>query len=164
MSSSNTPNSLEETYPSIDLAYDIAVESYKTGVERLDSIDARIQTLTVFTVSVIAVVVSATAGRLSFRSCWFYAAVLLLLLSIAASLYARWTGDIWLLKPSEFHDKWLHKSPAQFKTDLIYWSGCDFLDNMKLVEDKWRLSLFAIILFALAVACLTVWVAAGHHA
>jgi hypothetical protein len=153
---------MTETNTSIDLAYDIAVASYETAVKRLDSVDSRIQTLIAFVVSASAVVFSGTAGRVQFRSTLFALAILSLLGSVGLALYARWNGDTWLLKPNVLRERWLHKSETQFKTDMIYWAGCDFIDNMNLVDRKWRLSLYALILFALEVVFLAVWVAASH--
>ena len=36
---------LEEEYPSVDLAYDLAVRSYDLAVSRADSVDSKIQSL-----------------------------------------------------------------------------------------------------------------------
>ena len=147
---------------SVDLAYDIAVASYDAAVKRLDSIDSRIQTLLAFAVSASAVVFSATAGRIPFHSLWFYGALTFLLASVSFGIYARWYGDIWLLKPNVFYERWLNKDSDTFKRDLIYWAGCDFIDNMNLVDRKWRLSIAVILFFSLEVACLAVWVVVHH--
>ena len=115
-----------------------------------------------FAVSASAVVFSVTAGRLPFRSLWFYSALVSLLGAVGVGIYARWTGDIWLLKPNVFYERWLHKSAPVFKKDLVYWAGRDFIDNMNLVDRKWRLSLAVILFFALEAVFLAVWVVAHH--
>jgi len=102
---------------------------------------------------------SIASGRgIQFHSCWFYAALALLIISIAVGTWARLTGNIRILKPSHLFQEWLGDSEWQFKKDMIYYAGQDFDANMKLVTLKWQCSVAVTLLFVLQAVCQTVWV------
>src|SRR5256885_2190692 len=67
---------LKTLYPSVDLAYQIAVDSYDALVKRVDSIDGRLQKMLALFAPVTATVPVIGAARgLSFHSNWFYGAL-----------------------------------------------------------------------------------------
>jgi hypothetical protein len=83
----------EQTYPSVDLAYQIAVASYDSAVKRLDTIDGRIQTILAFIVSVTVAVPSIGGARgISFNSVWFISAVVVTVAAIGIGIYAPTGG------------------------------------------------------------------------
>jgi hypothetical protein len=159
--SSEMPIVDETAYPSVDLAYDIAVASYDSIIKRLDVMDGRLQTILAFAATTTAVVPTvANARGLTFRSWWLYLALTTFVLQLVIGTVARSAGRIRLLKPETFYLKWLHKSAWQFKKDLIYWSSKDFNDNAALLERRWRLTVTISLLFFIEVLLLLVWVAA----
>lgn len=151
----------EATYPSVDLAYDIAVASYDSIIKRLDVMDGRLQTMLAFAATTTAVVPTvANARGLTFRSWWLYLALTSFILQLVIGTLGRSVGTVRLLKPETFYLRWLHKSPWEFKKDLIYWASKDFNDNAALLESRWRLTVAISLLFFIEVLLLLVWVAA----
>jgi hypothetical protein len=150
---------LEQQFPSVELAYPLAVAAYDSATKRLDSIDGRLQTILAFIVTVSVIVPSIAAGRgVSFQSGWFYAALIVFIVAIGIGIWARLTGDVRLLSPSNLFQEWLSDSEWQFKKDMIYHAGQDFDKNMKLALLKWRCSVAVTLLFVLQAVCQTVWV------
>lgn len=153
---------LEEQFPSIDLAYEIAISSFDSVATRLDTMDGRIQTLMAFALSAsLAVPTLGRARDLPLTSVWFLCAMLAIGVVIALSIYARLMGTIKILSPEKLWDKWLILPKEEFKKDLISFSITAYKANTTLLEQKWRLSVASMIIFALAVALLVVWVS-GH--
>lgn len=153
----------EQIYPSVGLAYQIAVASYESAVKRLDAIDGRIQTILAFIASVTVAVPSIGGTRgLHFNCVWFILAMIFTGLAIVLGIYARLTGDIQLLNPARFYDGWLHFSEWEFKKNFIHCAGVDFTTNTSLVQRKWKYMVWVIILFLLEAMCLLVWVLSHH--
>jgi hypothetical protein len=153
----------EQTYPSVDLAYQIAIASYDSAVKRLDTIDGRIQTILAFIVSITVAVPSIGGARgISFNSGWFISALVATVAAIGIGIYARLVGDIQLLSPARLYDGWLHLPESEFKKNLIYCAGQDFRANTALVQRKWNLMVWVIILFLLEALGLLVWVLSRH--
>src|ERR1700730_17320362 len=101
---------LQEEFPSIELAYPIAVESYNRAERRFDAWDGRIQTLIVFAASIgLAVPPLIHSQQATFRSAWFISALCLFVLSILIGFAARMYGSIKLLDPNELYEAWLDK-------------------------------------------------------
>jgi len=146
-------------FPSVDLAYQLSVSSYDIAIKRLDSIDARIQTLLAFATSTTAIVVSLSAGR-GLRTTYFYFAAASMAFAIILGIWARMIGRIKLVRPNVLFERWLRKDEWTFKKDFIRFAGHDFEKNMGLVTLKWRMSLGVIVLFVLQVAFLVLWAAA----
>jgi|KBSSwiStaDraftv2_1062776.scaffolds.fasta_scaffold659509_2 hypothetical protein len=158
------PESSTNAYPSVDLAYDIAIDSYDVAIKRIEWIDGRLQALLTFAATVGAAVLSvgASRGLLHFRSIWFYLAIISFVLATALGFYARFSGTIRVLDPEVFYERWLHFSPWEFKKDLIYFAAEDFQCNMRLSKRLWDLSIVVLILFFLEVVFLVLWVAKAH--
>lgn len=154
---------LEQQFPSVELAYPLAVAAYDNATKRLDSVDGRLQTILAFIVTVSVVVPSIASGRgVSFQSGWFYAALIIFVASIGIGTWARLAGNLRLLKPSHLFQDWLSDSEWQFKKDMIYYAGQDFDANMRLVTLKWKCSVTVTLLFVLQAVCQTVWVLSGR--
>jgi len=158
----NEVDNSETAFPSVDLAYDIAINSYDVAVKRIEWIDGRLQALLTFAATVGGAVVAASRSLLHFRSVWFYLAVISFGFATIVGFYARFTGTIRVLDPAVFYQTWLHRSNWEFKKDLIYFAGEDFQCNIKLSEKIWNLSIVVLILFFLEVAFLVLWVAKAH--
>jgi len=109
MAGNEQPENLATTYPSVDLAYDIAIDSYDVAVKRIEWIDGRLQALLTFAATVGGAVLSVVASRglLHFRSVWFYLAMISFTLATIIGFYARFTGTIRVLDPTLFYENWL---------------------------------------------------------
>ena len=152
---------LTAKYPSVDLAYEIAVDSYDALVKRLDSIDGRLQTMLAIFATVTATVPIIGANRgLHFRSYWFYAAVSAMVFATLLTAAARLAGHVQLLDPNKLNaDFWLKYSEWEFKSLIIQYAGKAFTANKKLIDRKWLCALLVTVTFFLGAACLTLWVA-----
>lgn len=153
----------EEQFPSVELAYPIAVNAYEVALKRLDTMDGRLQTIIAFAVSVYGGFVSfASSSKIPFDSCWFVVATLSCVLAAGYGIYGRLAGDVRMLKPSNLYKGWLVNEKWEFQKDLIYCAGKAFDENMTLVTKKWQISVHVTILLVCEVAALTVWVLAGR--
>lgn len=153
---------MQKSYPGVDLAYDLAVDSYEPLVRRLDAIDGRLQTAMGFAATTMAVVPSvASARNLSFASILFWLAFATLVFIIAVGSHARHYGEIKLLNPAQLenYETWLGYEPWQFKTTFIHWAGEHFQLNKDLIEWKWKRSVAITIAFFVQVVFLVAWVA-----
>jgi hypothetical protein len=66
-----------KTYPSIDLAYEIAIDSYESLIKRIDGADSRLQTMLTFSLSLlVAVPTLAKLREISFDSVYFIGGVI----------------------------------------------------------------------------------------
>lgn len=150
---------LENDYPSIELAYPIAIASFDMAARRLDIVDGRLQTILAFIVTVSAAVPSVASGRgIHFTSGWFYLALTLFIICLAIGTYARLAGELVVLSPTTLFNEWLGEPKAVFQKDIIHYAGKAFTANLKLIRWKWRCSVWMTILFALEVVALVVWV------
>lgn len=158
---SETAKSLQENYPSVELAYPIAIASYETALKRLDALDNRVQTLMTFAATVMLAVPAVAANKgLSFKSGWFITALVLFLIANAFGIAARLRGHICLLSPETLYNEYLGLSEWEFKKDAIYWAGVNFKHNNNLILHRHRLMVMMLIFFLLEVEALAVWVAA----
>lgn len=151
---------LKEKFPSINLVYPIAIASYDNMIKRLDGLDGRIQTLTAFAVTAcLAIPALGKIQNLSFRSFWFWGAMVAILLAAILSVCARLAGKVRMLDPENLRNGALHLPEHIFKAYAIHYAAKAFNTNNKRLKCKWRLSVFCMSLFTLALLCLLVWVA-----
>jgi hypothetical protein len=151
---------LKDRYPSVNLAYEIAIDSYDALVKRVDSIDGRLQTLLALFATVTATVPVIGAARgLSFHSRWFYGAVCAMVLATLVTAAARLAGHVKLLDPNTLNaDYWLKYSEWEFKSLIIQYAGQAFTANKRLVDRKWFYTILVTITFFAGAACLALWV------
>jgi hypothetical protein len=155
---------LKDAYPSVDLAYNIAIGSYDALAKRLDSIDSRLQTMLALFATVTAAIPAVAANRgLSFHSWWFYIAIGTMALATVLTAIARLMGEVNVLGPSKLSDDVLAQSEWEFKNQIIRHAGFAFTANKNLVGRKWTLTVFVTILFFLGAGCMAFWVATAPH-
>jgi hypothetical protein len=149
----------KEKYPSVDVAYDIAVASFDSVAKRLDTLDGRIQTMLAFALTaILAVPTLGKARDLPLTSRWFQGAMVAVFIAISISVHARLTGKVKMLSPTQLWDGWLHLSEWQFKKDFIFFAAKAYKANTALLNRKWRLSVLSMLIFALALILLVVWI------
>jgi hypothetical protein len=147
-----------ETYPSVEFAYPLATASYETALQRLDTLDGRVQGLMSFTATLmLAIPALASSKGVSFRSGWFMAAVLLFIVANLCGIAARSKGTIQLLNPASLYKKYLHLSEWEFKSYIIYWAGKHFEHNTNLLKQRQRYLIWMLIFFLAETVALAVW-------
>ncbi len=146
-------------FPSMGLAYDIAINSYEVMIKRLDSVDGRLQTMLALFATVTAAIPAIAGNRgLVFNSPWFYAAISAMALATIITAIARLMGEVNVLDPSKLSDEVLRQSEWEFKNQVILHAGPAFNANYDLVYRKWVLAVVVTFLFFLGAGCMTVWV------
>ena len=154
---------LEEEYPSVDLAYDLAVRSYDLAVSRADSVDSKIQSLISLSCALtFAIPIAARSLGLDMNSRWFAA----ILLTFAATVLVGIVGRFFLYRatlhvtdPGKLYENNLHQSEWEFKKDFIYYAGASFEKNTRLVDGRWRCAVLMSFLLAAEALWMAAWVA-----
>lgn len=152
---------LAHDFPSVALAYPLAVASYDLAQKRLDVVEGRLQTLLAFVASVTIAVCAAAPGKnLSFSSGWFVAAMVACLLGLALGVRTRLSDKLWVIDPGVLSEKWLHFSEWQFRRNVIHLSGKHFEKNAAVIARKGFYTSMTALIFLLEAICLGVWIAA----
>ena len=141
---------------SVDLAYELAINSYSEARKSWDAMHDRINKLLAILLPLIAAVPIAlkalnidNVGR-----SWFIATGVLVIVALVFCLVACSRGVLARINPSVLFESYLDFSPCEFKKAIIEVSGCHMEDNVKAIGCKWKLFVVAIISFGLAVFCL----------
>ena len=154
---------LIKQYPSLPLAYDIAISSYDGAQRAMDAIDGRLQTMITFiATSTTGVVAIASARSMTFHSTWFFVAIVLAGISLLLGLIARYFGRLKVLDPKNLYEQnWLADSTAVFQKDLIFYAGEAFEHNTEIIHKKWLSSMIMGFIFVLEAICLVSWLTAA---
>lgn len=149
-----------QNYPAAALAYDIALNSYESALNRLKFVEERLQTTMALAATLtLAVPVIAKAQSIPLRSDLLVSALALFIVGIGFGTYARWSGEIKLLNPSHLYDEWLRCEEWVFKVDMVRYAGKHFEANRTLIKRKWRWGIAISIIFVVEFLLLFVWVA-----
>jgi hypothetical protein len=153
--------SISGLFPSVELAYPIAVASYESIIKRIDALENRTQTMMAFAATLTVAIPAMTAGRgLTFRSGWFITALVLFAVANVIGVVSRLRGDLLLLSPKVLFDNYLVCSDWEFKKETIFWAGNNFSHNNTLLLQRHRLVVWMNIIFSLEAVALAVWAAA----
>ena len=152
-----------ETYPGVELAYDLTVNACESIIKRLDVMDGRLQTILAFAATTTAIVPSVANSRgLTFRSNWLYAALGLFVAQLLIGTIARSFGYIKLVRPQVLWERWLEKDTWLFKKDYVFFGKQHFDHNAALLRRRWWLMLLISFLFFIEVILLVVWIATAQ--
>lgn len=150
---------LKNNFPSVELAYPLAIASYDSVQKRLDVVEGRLQTLLAFVAPVTVAVMAAAAGKnVPFSSRLFIAAIVSCVGGFALGIYTRLAGKFIVINPGVLSEKWLHFSGWQFKRNVIHLSGKHFQVNASIVARKGRLTLIVALIFLLEALFLGLWI------
>jgi hypothetical protein len=154
-------------FPSILFIYDLAVTSYETSIKRMDAINARLESLMVFTITANGIIIGATVKNTVYYQRWeFYAAMAVLLIILIVGTVARLYGKILALYPKEFLDEsnlppggapWFHLREFKFKYSFIAHAGNNFEASFRVIKYKWKASICLSLLFAVEIVLICVW-------
>lgn len=154
---------LKEEYPSVELAYPLAIGSYEIAQKRWESMDNKLQTLITFVVTTtLAIPVLTKDTNLNFRSGWFIAAVAVFGLAVIVGLYARFSGYLIAIDPSILYESYLNATEWEFKKDFIYYAGHNFKANTAQINLKGNLANAVVALFFIGAVLVSVWVGRGQ--
>jgi hypothetical protein len=144
----------------VHLAYEIARDSYAVVCQRLDAVNARLQSLIGFaaTVTIAApVIVRSFEEQASVDSFWFVVAICLALIIAAVGLVALAVGTVTLLSPRVLHTSWLDYEDPEFKGHMISWASEHFDKGTELVSIKGWTTVVLTVLFLAEITCLLIW-------
>lgn len=151
---------LEKEFPSIELAYDVAIASFDTSQKRMDAVDGKTQSLMVMCVtSFLAFPTIAKALNVPFVSIFFVIAMLCIFASIVLSVFSLKTGKVDRLDPSALFNEWLDLPRGKFMKDAIFHAGESLRDANSVVENKWNLSNLSLIFYFAAILSASLWLA-----
>ncbi len=151
----------EKEFPSVDLIYELAVNSYEVAQKLLDAMNLRLQKLLALLLpSVLAFPVALKALDLHMETDFLWVAGSLLL-SIGLCLIGCAHGHIQQIDPSTLFEHYLSSSSSssclEFKKDTIQNAGEAMLENVKTINRKWWFYICAIISFCSSVIFLILW-------
>jgi hypothetical protein len=148
-------------FPSVSLAYKIAVDSYDVILRRLDGVDGRIQSIIALSITVMALSPAlATARHLSFNSWTFILGGASAFLILILGSFARLSGKFLGIDPNCLPE-WMQDDQIQFQRSITIYAGEAFSHNQKLLRRNWWFSFAVNVLFFLEVIFLVVWAAAA---
>ena len=151
-------------YPGVDLAYDIAVQSYDLAERRWDGVNQRIDVFLSFvtTVTVAApIVATAVLSNPDFRSPLLIAAGSVYLGLVVIALVVRSLGSLREISPKLLYDGWLHLDEDEFKRRLIFWAGQHADEARRKTYRKALAATFLAGLFVVEGALFLAWLVQG---
>ena len=129
----------EDQYPSLDLAYPVAVDSYDLSRERLGSVEIKIQKLMTVSVGLTAAIpVALKAMDFSIGLSWLVSMLVIFGLSSVIGICGLLVGRLSIMDPGVLHDEYIPLEPWKFKKAYVYWSGKHLVKNDKMIERKWK--------------------------
>jgi len=152
-------NVIEEQYPYIKPAYEIALKSYDWCINRSNAIDGGIDKLLGWISSVTLALIAfiSTHYTVNFSSKWFYCSMILFVGAIISGLATKAVGSLKLLHPKILHEEFYSLDEFQFKTDILIRAGEAFTNNQFLVNWKGWVSILMIICFIAEMFFLLKW-------
>jgi hypothetical protein len=154
---------LANDFPSVDLAYPLAVASYDLAQKRLDVVEGRLQALLVFVASVTVGIIAAASGKnVPFSSPWFALAMFACACGFIVGIHTRLSDKLWVIDPGVLSEKWLHFSQWQFRRNVIHLSGKHFEKNATVIARKGFYTSITALIFLLEGLFLGAWIAAHN--
>ena len=152
----------KEEYPSICLAYDIALRSYDVLFERITAFNNKIQTLMSVSCSVtFAAVIAGKALELNMKSVWLVLILTVFALTIYVSLHALFRvkkGNLITLDPKILFESYSDLSTREFKRAITEHAGGHFEHNSALLLNKWKCANRISALILIEVVLFVLWV------
>ena len=147
-------------YPSVAIAYELAVNSYEFGEKRHQATESRSEKILGFIASLnlaVMVFLSKTeTPKLKFGPL-FILAFLLGISSLIVGVLGLLKGRVAVVDISAIYQGWLHLSEEGFKNDFIIKAAEDFNRTVEEVERKSQFATLSAGLFLLETFCLMFW-------
>jgi hypothetical protein len=151
--------SLEEQYPSVDIVYDIAKDSYNIAMKRLDETNDSFDKLRTWTTTLTLAFLALFIPKVSTSAfdIYFYAGLSVFILVILLTIIGKSIYGVIMPSPQKLYNTRLHQDKWTFKKDFIFLAGEDFIKNKKYVIKKTRLGVIIYLLFFLESALFGFW-------
>ena len=138
------PFNSDEHYPSLDLAYEISMQSYDWSIRRLQDVERRIENLLrlgltgTAGLAVIARLLTSDQplGFSDYVTEFSVLAIMCFGFAFLVGLLARRFGHIRLIDPSNLYDVQMRKQKWDAKRDIVYFAGKAHNLNAKLIKRK----------------------------
>lgn len=143
----------------LELAYPLAVESYKLTERRLEVIEKRLQDLLAFDVTITLGFIGICSGKLDFVHWAFILGIFFCLLGLGVGVYTRLEGTLMFIAPKRLYDDYLVATDAEFKLWFIGATGKNDEHNAAVIKRKARMTARIAILFLLEALLLGLWAA-----
>ena len=146
--------------PGIDLAYDLLPATYDWMLQRLTTMENRIQALIILSASFLLTgpaLVGLAEDNVDFGSWVFWTALAAALGNLAAGLAARNLGRVQLPGPRSLEGGWLALSERDFKREYIRVANEQIAYDLKLVNRKGVVAVLMSGVFLVETLCLTLW-------
>jgi len=157
MSAVPTPTPLNPG--SVNLAFDIARDSYDTTFRRVDALNDKILKFLAFEAAVSLAVLTLGVPRFGTRSPFLVLAMVAFVVSVTSSATAVTWGKVASLNPSKLNPAWLTAREEEFKVDFIRYAGVNHDSACRVLWQKNRFFAAGAASFVFEVVCLIVWVA-----
>ena len=124
-------------FPSVGLAYQIAIQSYETMAKRADALDGKSQTLMGSMITaLVAVPVATKALELKPDFALIILSGALFVLAIGVATWSRLGGELVFISPQPFHDEWISKDAEAFQA--VIWHLLVSHPRLKTAATKWE--------------------------
>jgi hypothetical protein len=138
-----------ENYPSIDLVYPLAIESYETARQRMIAQDNRIHQLLTLTLALTAAVPAVyQIFGINPRLTYLIAAGAFFIASIGLLIAAFMRNTLIASDISKLHAYYINVPEITAKENFIYYAGIHDRENARQMEIRWRLIIASICALA----------------
>lgn len=149
---------IETKYPSVDLAYDIAIDSYEIMRQQWNAMNSIFPILiSISTSAIIAVPVIAKTFGIVLVGLHAQASIILGCVAIVVGFLGRLHGTVRILNPQVLYDSKIQKQTGLFKREMIWLAGQDFNENNKRIYEKWQFAVVVIFFLTGQTIALISW-------
>lgn len=136
----------------LDLAYPLAIESYKLSERRMDVIEKRLQELLAFAVTVTLALIAVSVGKVNIHETPFILAMLSFISGMGIAIWGRLSGGIVSISTEKLYDNYLQLNDSDFKLSIVGHAGTHDTRNIAINARKARCADIAAIFFLLEFA------------
>jgi len=150
---------LKADFPSVELAYDVAIGSYATLAGRYQAVEGRLQ-------SILGWMIGFTMGTVGFVrgleskpdfTALFWVAMGVFAVAMLTAAKATVAGSLELLSPRCVYPAWADADEWTFKMNMVMRASDDFVTNLTAIDRKAKAAEIVTSLFALEAILLIVW-------
>ncbi len=152
-------NPLQQQYPSVELAYEIALHSYDVSMQRLDAANANFDKLRswITTVNLAFFAWALSKEPNTAFDCVFYLGLAIFVTIVVLTMHGKSKDGVLLPDPMLLYKTRLHEDHWTFKKNFVYIAGLDFDENRKFVNKKGRYQIAIFSLLLLEAEVMGIW-------
>lgn len=149
----------KEKYPSVDLAYKIAIASFEVMSKQWHSINSLLHALLSISLSfVVAVPLIAKAANITVTDKRVIAILVFCGLTAICCMIGRLRGSLRVIDPGALYAHAIQKEQEMFKRDMVHSAGKEFKTNQQRIKNKWYISLTATVFLVCQILALVFWI------